>query len=119
MAKKADLFEDLATAVESWTTVTSKALTDQEADLSWVEVEQPYREIRDALAASGVSEETVSKVLSECLRGLGVSFLTAMDGGTSLAGKGRLYVVDERGNRLGEGLHDDFVGYLMDTGRLV
>ena len=66
-----------------------------------------------------MSEETVSKVLSECLRGFGVSFLTALDGGTSLAEKGRLYVVDERGNRLGDGLHEDFVGYLMETGRLV
>jgi hypothetical protein len=43
----------------------------------------------------------------------------ALDGGTSLAEKGRLYVVDERGNRLGEGLHEDFVGYLLETGRLV
>jgi len=41
-----------------------------------------------------------------------------MDGGTALAEKGRLYVVDEHGRRIGEGLHEDFVRYLMDTGRL-
>ncbi|MFH0133207.1 hypothetical protein ACGLHS_23560 [Variovorax sp. VaC1] len=86
--EKTDLFEDLATAMESWTTIASKALTDREANLKWVEAEQPYHEIRNALVAGGVSEETVSKVFSECLRGLCVSFLTALDGGHPLRKRG-------------------------------
>ena len=39
MARKADLFEDLAVALQSWTATTSTALTDPEADLAWVEAE--------------------------------------------------------------------------------
>jgi hypothetical protein len=119
MAKKAGLFEDLAAAMEPWIAATSKALTDREADLAWVETDEPYRDIRNALADASVSEKTVAKVLSECFLGFAVSFLTTLDGGTSLAEKGRLYVVDEGGNRLDEGLHEDFVGYFIDTGRLI
>lgn len=118
MATKNDLFEDMARALEAWSTAASEALTDPQSDLVWVEDEKPYREIQHALVAAGVARETLAKVLSECFRGLGHSFLVALDGGTALAEKGRLYVVDEHGRRVGEGLHDDFVGYLIDTGRL-
>ena len=118
MATKDDLFEDMARALEAWTTAASEALTDPQSDLVGVDDEKPYREIQHALVAAGVPRETLAKVLSECFRGLGHSFLVALDGGTALAEKGRLYVVDEHGSRVGEGLHDDFVGYLIDTGRL-
>lgn len=118
MAKKVDLFEDIATAMESWTAAASDALTNEDSDLTWVESSEPYQQIRQALVAGGVSSETVAKVLSECLRGFGASVFVALDGGTRLAETGRLYLVDDNGNRLGEGLHDDFVGYLLETGRL-
>ena len=118
MATKMDLFEDLAGALDYWTAVSSEALTNRDTKLEWVEDDVPYREIQNAFATAGVSDATVAKVLSECLRGYCVSLLTALDGGTALADKGRIYLVDERDNHLGEGLHDDFVGYLMDTGRL-
>lgn len=118
MATKLDLFEDLAGALDYWTALASEALTNRDTKLDWVEDDVPYREIQNAFATAGVSDATVAKVLSECLRGYCVSLLTALDGGTALADKGRIYLIDERGNHLGEGLHDDFVGYLMDTGRL-
>jgi uncharacterized membrane protein len=57
-------------------------------------------------------------VLSECFRGLLVSMLTALDGGTALAENGRIYLVNERGEKLGAALHEDFVAFLMETGRL-
>lgn len=119
MTSKSDFFEDLALAMEAWTATASKALTNQEADLIWVESEEPYRTMRDALTQEGVSEHTVAEVLSECFRGFAVSFLTALDGGTALSEKGRLYLVDERGNRVGsDDLHDDFIGHLFQTGRV-
>ncbi|WP_431128879.1 hypothetical protein [Variovorax paradoxus] len=117
-ATKLDFFEDIAVAMEHWAGVASFALTDSHAGLEWVEEQQPYRRIQLALENSGVTTEDLAKILSECLRGFSVSLLTALDGGTALAQKGRLYVVDEEDNRLGEGLHDDFVGHLFDTGRL-
>jgi hypothetical protein len=81
-------------------------------------MEADYRAIQHAFANSGVDSSVVKAVLSECLRGLAVSFLTTLDGGTALAEKGRIYLVDERGKRLGEGLHDDFVSFLIDSRRL-
>lgn len=51
----------------------------------------------------------MSSVLSETLRGLAISFLTILDGGTKLAEKDLVYLVDEAGNRMGNGLHDDFM----------
>lgn len=44
--------------------------------------------------------------------------LTVIDGGTSSAEKGRLYLVDSNQSPLGEELHQDFVGYLLDTGKM-
>ncbi|WP_041942854.1 hypothetical protein [Variovorax paradoxus] len=115
---KIDLFEDIAVSMEFWTKSASKALTDRHANLGWVEEEEPYKKIQEALMDSGVNELDVAKVFSELFRGFAVSFLTALDGGTALAEKGRIYVVDENDVRLGEGLHQDFVGHLLDTGRL-
>lgn len=117
-ATKFDLFEDVAVSMEFWTKIASKALTDSYAKLGWVEEEEPYKKIQEALKDSGVDELDVAKVFSECFRGFAVSFLTALDGGTALAEKGRIYVVDEDDVRLGEGLHQDFVGHLLGTGRL-
>lgn len=113
-----DFFEDIAISMEHRTKVVSIALTNPHAELEWVEEQEPYRRIQHALENSGVAIEDVAKVVSECLRGFSVTLLTALDGGTALAEKGRLYVVDKEGTRLGEGLHDDFVGHLLDTGRL-
>jgi hypothetical protein len=115
---KLDLFEDVAVAMESWTDAASDALTGPEADLNWAEEQEPYRRIQRALAQSDVHPDDVRTVLAECLRGFAVSMLTALDGGTALSEKGRIYLVDKDGGKLGEGLHDDFVGYLLDTGRL-
>lgn len=115
---KSDLFEDIATSMDSWTEAVSDALTKPGADLMWVEQQEPYQKLQRALAAAGVDGSDLKKVLAECLRGFAVSILTAVDGGTALAEKGRVYLVDGDGNNLGEGLHDDFVSHLLDTGRL-
>lgn len=115
---KSDLFEDIAESIDSWTEAASDALTKPDADLIWVDEQEPYQRLQRALAAAGVDGDDLRKVLAECLRGFAVSILTAVDGGTALAEKGRVYLVDGDGNNLGEGLHDDFVSHLLDTGRL-
>jgi hypothetical protein len=53
------------------------------------------------------------------MQGLAMSFLTILDCGTKLAETTRVRLVDDRtGRQLGEGLHEQFIGYLMDSGRL-
>lgn len=119
MVTKFDLFEDMAVALESWTNAAAEAVTNQRADLQWVDTEEPYKKLQMALASSEVEASSVKLVFAECLRGFATSLFTALDGGTALAEKGRIYLVDENGRMLGEGLHEDFVAYLIKSGRLV
>ena len=118
MVGKADIFEDAALAVESCTKTVTNALTAADADLIWTNEEESFLKIRKALTAHGVEATAVRKILEECFRGLAVTFFTMLDGGTSSASKGRVYLVDEHGRRLGEGLHEEFASYLIETGRM-
>ena len=118
MVTKTDFFEDIAVALDSWTATGTSAVTNAAENLQWTDDTEPYRLLQKAFEDSGVGPETVRKVFSECLRGFAVSILTGLDGGTALAEKGRIYVVDGNGEKLGEGLHNEFVGHLIDTGRL-
>jgi hypothetical protein len=113
-----DLFEDIATAMDLWVRTAALALSDKSADLQWTETDAPYRVLQDAIGRADVDPGAINAVFQEVLRGFAVSFFTCLDGGTALAEKGRIYVTDEAGRRLGEGLHSAFVGHLMDTNRL-
>jgi hypothetical protein len=118
MATKTDLFEDIAIALDSWTSTLADATTNSAADLRWTEDPEPYRLLQVVLTSSGADRDTIRRVFAEGLRGFAVSLLTILDGGTSLAEMGRLYVVDEDGQKIGEGLHEELVSHLLDTGRL-
>jgi len=117
-ATKSDLFEDIAISMDSWAQAVSDAMIEPNTDLVWVEEQNIYRKFQCAFAGTDITRDDIKKVLAECLRGFAVSILTAIDGGTALSEKGRLYLVDEDGNRLGEGLHDDFMSHLLNTKRL-
>ena len=115
---KLDLFEDIASSMDFWVDAASEALTNADSDLTWVEEQEPYQKLRGLLIDAEVNPEDIEKILKECLRGFAVSILTAIDGGTALAEKGRVHLVDSDGVGLGEGLHEEFVGYLLDSGRI-
>lgn len=115
---KLDFFEDIAISMDSWVDAASNALVDPQADLIWVEDQKPYRMIQESLVNAGVGEEQVKQIIAECLRGFAVSILTALDGGTELAQKGRIYLINESGEVLGDDLHDGYVSHLFDSGRL-
>ena len=119
MIGKNDFFEDVASALDHWTSVAVESVTNPLANLAWVDEEMPFRKLASILKNSGAAEEDVHQIFGEVLRGLTVSLLTVLDGGTALADQGeRVYLVDLAGEHLGEGLHDDFLGYLLSTGRL-
>lgn len=104
--------------LDYWTKSSVDAASDPNANIEWVDDAQPYRALQLAVAEGSVSQENIRRMVSECLQGFAISMLTALDGGTALAEKGRLFVVDQDGNKIGEGLHAEFVGYLISTGRL-
>lgn len=115
---KKDFFEDMAVVMESWSTAATKAVSDNTDDLIWVDNEHSFRNLQEHLSDTELECNDIYNVFSECNQGLLVSLLTIFDGGSKLSEKGRLYIVDENGNKFGEGLHDEFISYLIETGRL-
>ena len=113
-----DFFRDICVALDSWVASATNAVIDETSDLIWVENAELYRRMQNTLGAADIEYQDIQEIFSECFRGLLVSILTILDGGTALAEKGRLYLTDENGSKLGEGLHEKFVSYLIDTGRL-
>ena len=118
MVTKRDFFEDLSTALDDWTRVAVESTTSPKADLKWTESPVPYQALQHAISSSGIDPSVLHQVFSECFRGFAVSMLTIVDGGTASAEKGRLHLVDSNQASLGEELHQDFVGYLLDSGKM-
>jgi hypothetical protein len=46
------------------------------------------------------------------------SVLVMIDGGASSAAAGRVHLCDENGASIGEGLHEAYVDYLFETGKM-
>jgi hypothetical protein len=110
---KTDFFSDLSDSLTYWTKVTTSSVTDQTTDLMWVNNEAAFKRLQNALADKGL-EEDIAIMLKESMRGLAHSFLCILDGATKLSEKGRVYLVDPRNNKLGEGLHQEFAEFLYD-----
>lgn len=68
-----------------------------------------------ALPASDAAEKVRSLVRRE-VTSMAFGFCVTIDGGSSSAETGMVRLVDENGTRHG-GLHEDFIGYLIKTGR--
>jgi|GEM_PF-1181349 len=114
MTKKEEFFEDMANAIDSWTDAATKAVTEQISGLTWGANKDSFKHIRQVLLSHDVPKEVVEEMFSECFQGLAHSFLCTLDGATALSDTGRIYVVDEDGNELGDGLHGDFAEYFFD-----
>lgn len=118
MVEKEDFFKDLSVALDYWTRLSVDAMRDGSSVLAWSECRSSYDAMSEALARTGVKDEDIQAVMSECFRGLLVNVLSIVDGASAMAEKGRVYLVDEEGEHLGEGLHQSFVDYLFDSGKL-
>jgi uncharacterized protein (DUF2267 family) len=108
-------FRDLAGVRDHAAAKAREALADDPA--AWTAVPAAFERLRskldspeDAQAFAAAVEEFVDVVLH--------SVLVAIDGGSASAEVGRVWLVDEAGESLGEGLHELFVDYLFDTGRM-
>ena len=116
---KERFFEDLATATDWWVASTCNLLVDPEADDVAVSNGESFRRVARALVREGVARVDLEKALAESMRGLAMSFLTILDGGTKLAETARVHLIDDTTKKaIGEGLHEQFMGYLMDSGRV-
>jgi hypothetical protein len=111
----AAFFEDLARAMDYWVETVATTVEDPDASSPWMEDREPFERLHAAL--SGRADD-LRPVLAEGMRGLLNSVLSTIDGGTASAEVGRVGLTDAEGQALAEGLHELFVDYLFDTGRL-
>ena len=119
MNTKEEYFKDMAGILDIWTETSVNALTSENDDLMWTRNTKSFEKIRSILTENGIDKEDISNVLSECLSGISHSFLTILDGATSISNDGRkIFLVDKNGHMVGEGLHEEFMSYLLETGRL-
>jgi hypothetical protein len=114
---KTDFFGDLSDSLTYWIQVASSSIADQAADLVWVNNEAAFKRLQNELKDKGL-EEDVEIILRECMQGLAHSFLCILDGATKISEKERVYLVDSSNNKLGEGLHEDFVEYLSNQDQI-
>lgn len=117
MGIKDDFFEDLSVTYDSWLESSVRALTDDAADLKWVDNSVAFEGVRKAFAGR-VSVADVKQVLSDILRGQISSILTIIDGGTKLAEAEKIDLVDSNRQVISSDLHSEFISYLLETDRM-
>jgi hypothetical protein len=110
------LFEDLARAEDEARSGTLATLTDTEIPV-WVADREAVTVLRNALR-SRKQIDALRAFVDEMVHSALHSALVSIDGGSASAEVGRIRIVDESGNTLGEGLHELFIDYLFETGRM-
>jgi hypothetical protein len=109
------VFEDLAVIRDQSRSMARSALTSD--SLVWTECPDVYERMR-SLITSPDDVDVFATAVQEFVNVALHSVLVMIDGGTASAEVGRISLVDETGESLGEGLHEVFVEHLFDTGRL-
>ena len=109
------LFEDLAVIRDRSASSAREALSGEGP--VWAERPQAFDRLR-ALVRSPEDVGAFASAVEEFVHVALHSTLVVIDGGTASAEIGRVRLVDEGGEPLGEGLHELFVDHLFDTGRV-
>jgi hypothetical protein len=112
------VFKDMALDMDELSEHYAQSLLGIKSPTTQFEKESGFVRASRALAAGGLSSEELKGLIYRMLRAQAHSFLVMLDGGTALAEKGRVQLVDEQGQPLGDGLHEAFFDYLDDIGRL-
>ena len=108
------LFRDMHTYIEYWSKVATSSLLDADHDFDWVRNPDAFIRVAADIASNKVNRDDLEFVFSECFGAVATSFLTILDGATAMSDNGRLYLVDENGDCIGDGLHDEFASFLLD-----
>jgi hypothetical protein len=109
-------FEDLAGA-EDTARAGARSLLEEDEVPIWVHDAEPVRVLRQALT-SPEQVDAFSRVATDLVNIALHSALVAIDGGSASAEVGRVQLVDEAGENLGDGLHELYIDYLLETGRM-
>lgn len=102
---------EVASTVGYWTDQALKGLTSGGPDPLTSSCQDEYR----TLAASLGSEQArlaFSAVVRESLIGLAHSVLVTLDGGSALSEQHTMELIDENGDAINDGLHEDLFRFL-------
>jgi hypothetical protein len=110
---------EVAEAVTSWTTAGTTALSGSSGPdfdrLAWGDDAIAWERLRTRLT-DDQDRRAFDQVLRACLTGAAHTFLVILDGGTSLSDNGRrVFLTDEDGQSVGEGLHEYLPDHLAET----
>jgi hypothetical protein len=116
MNKRDEFFRDIADSIESWAETTANCVVDPNEHFGWASRPGSFEKLQHFVVEHNIPKELIKDVLLDCLCSISHSFLCILDGATALADSGRIYVVDEHGTSLGEGLHELLPEYLSQRG---
>lgn len=95
-------FNDLERGVHSWSTVGAKRFVVENYPTAPSEDGSALATVGAVLRQVEVDEATVARALKGILMGLTHTFLVILDGGSEMARKGRLHLVDANNQPIGE-----------------
>jgi hypothetical protein len=111
------VMEDFARQFDYWVAAGTEVLSDPNADVGWSSVPDSYREISTAISKAGVQPH-VDAAVRELMFGLLHSIFVSIDGGTALADRLRLSLIDHDGQEVAPSLHEAFAEHLAKSGRI-
>jgi hypothetical protein len=109
-------FEDLAQIEDAAMGNAREALSGPEVP-AWVENEAAVATLRATLRSRD-QVDALATFVKEMVHEAVHSVLVAIDGGSASAEVGRVELVNEAGVPLGDALHELYVDYLLETGRM-
>ena len=117
MKTEQSLYEALANTYDHWLSTAVKSMENADSNLQWTDQPEAFQKLAEALRETE-NIPSFEQVLSEIIRGVLHSTLVTLDGGTTLAEKTNLTITDDNGYELHKYLHEEFVSFLLETGRL-
>lgn len=107
-------FEDLKVQLEWIRDRAVRDMTDPSADLIARTDADAFRLLQSKLSTPELAD-ALRRALDEVLVTAYHSMLVTFDGGTQLAEHARIRIVDDKGKKFDEGLHELFIDYLLDA----
>lgn len=97
--------KEIADSVLHWKSTALAALQPEAIDPTWAMYPDAFRQIASLLREDS-SRDAIEKVLNDVLLGFAHSMLVTLDGGSELADRVRLTIIDQYGNVLSNNLHE-------------
>jgi hypothetical protein len=105
------VFRDIVTSIQVWTE-TGLSEVARKDQVPWWEANQDSWQDFASAIDSPERREQFERLVQHLLRGLAHSVLATIDGASASAEVGRVHLTGPDGRSLGEGLHEQFEGFL-------